>query len=615
MLLDVSIHKDQLVASWTDKNGDKQLSKRKFNTFERYIAASKEWQNCTLTTGKPGQIVNLPLYDNRPSIFETYDLLRTFPNYQEIMDLPCQPRTAAFDIETEIGEGFPTASKAEQRVTAISVVYDDFNVLVMGIYKMDDKELKEFESKVRAFTPETQQAKNIKYLYYANELNMLTDFCKLVAKIPILTGWNCLSFDWVYIASRLLNHYGNQGGEAILRLSSPTGQLRTTSIGKFQKVKTKFPEHSIIMDYMELAERDCVIMPIKESLGLNYIAKNSVGKGKIEYDGNLQQLLETNPGKYMYYNAIDSVLVMMISKRFQQIEIYCATSQITKSPLSKSLSKIVITEGLLYDYYKNHDLKIEYKENENTERAEGDVLVGAYVKEPVPGKHHFCACTDFASLYPSTIITTNISIENFICTLTDENEIEKYKKDPDYFVSVHNNLYKNDKDYAFKTIQQSLKNDRAKTKYLSKKLDATVMTDLAHAQENHLDMLDSNKYADEIQRFLLRELKITVVSPENWLAYDKKELKKIESELQIKISLLTATEQAIKLIMNSMYGGSSHPYFYWYSMTFPNDITGEAKNLILMMEKHLSTFLPENWHKLTELHKELGITLKKEYAD
>ncbi len=65
--------------------------------------------------------------------------------------------------------------------------------------------------------------------------------------------------------------------------------------------------------------------------------------------------------------------------------------------------------------------------------------------------------------------------------------------------------------------------------------------------------------------------------------------------------------------MNSGYGGSSHVAFYWFSIELANDITSEAKNLTLLMEKHIPDWFENNWVNDKKLHKKLGITLKKEY--
>ena len=89
------------------------------------------------------------------------------------------------------------------------------------------------------------------------------------------------------------------------------------------------------------------------------------------------------------------------------------------------------------------------------------------------------------------------------------------------------------------------------------------------------------------------------------------DLKELQRVLRREITFMTSTEQAIKLIMNSMYGGSSHVAFEWFNIRLANDITGEGRNIIHKMEEHIPQFFQENWLKMTDLHKKLGIKIKK----
>lgn len=73
-------------------------------------------------------------------------------------------------------------------------------------------------------------------------------------------------------------------------------------------------------------------------------------------------------------------------------------------------------------------------------------------------------------------------------------------------------------------------------------------------------------------------------------------------------------EQSFKLLMNSCYGGSSHQAFYWYNMAMANDITGEGRNLIHMMEDKTIVAINE-FRDRDDIHKKLGITINKAKYD
>ena len=42
-------------------------------------------------------------------------------------------------------------------------------------------------------------------------------------------------------------------------------------------------------------------------------------------------------------------------------------------------------------------------------------------------------------------------------------------------------------------------------------------------------------------------------------------------------------------------------------MSLANDITGEARNVIKLMEEHIPEYIREEWPYMTDVHKELGI--------
>lgn len=58
----------------------------------------------------------------------------------------------------------------------------------------------------------------------------------------------------------------------------------------------------------------------------------------------------------------------------------------------------------------------------------------------------------------------------------DDEDLERFRKDPKYFVSVNNNVYRNDKTYTFARVQKNLKAERNITKYISKSLDAQLLS-------------------------------------------------------------------------------------------------------------------------------------------
>ena len=63
----------------------------------------------------------------------------------------------------------------------------------------------------------------------------------------------------------------------------------------------ELPDHTLIVDMMDVVGTfDMVVMPIKDSLALDYIASESIGANKIKYDGSLQDLYDNDYPKYVF---------------------------------------------------------------------------------------------------------------------------------------------------------------------------------------------------------------------------------------------------------------------------------------------------------------------------
>ena len=610
MILDYSYNKNKHIfsISYIKENGLKSLLNFNVNRFKSFYYTPsgpyKNWDgaNC-------GE-----RFTEDPSLFDYKTYIKEIdPKYKTLLYGRTNPRLYTFDIECRIGDNgeFPEPSEAKFPISTISIANDKLDVIVLGTRKLeehgDEILTSSFEEYIRSsefFKTLGLEMPKIQYIYFPMEEKMLEYFLKnIVAKVPVLAGWNSIMFDWQYIQNRIKNYFPNIS----LNSCSVDWTMTYKNYTDFRdnKVRLAIPNHTLILDMMDVVGTfDMAVMPIKESLALDYIASESIGMNKIKYDGDLEVLYKTNYSKYVFYNAIDSVLVQMIDKKFKTLQNIYTQSIYCEERIGSCFSKIALAEALFFKYFYEHDIKIVPIDKNNVERGE---LVGAYVKTPIPGKHNFVCCNDFSALYPSTIITCNLSIENFMGHDFSDEELDKFRADPNYFVSVNNNVYKNDKDYAFKIIQLNLKAERAKSKYLAKQLDATVMLDVEHIEKRR--RVSEGQYPDNIVKAIEEIGYDNIKSPTDISKID--DLKEFERKMKSYIVFLISNDLGAKILMNSCYGGSSHPYFAFYNIDLANDITGEARNLIHMMERHIPEMFDKQWVNMTDVHKKLGIKLKK----
>ncbi len=658
MILDIVHRKDEriLEISYIKENGQKDIIKFNANRMKTYKydanGAFKNWNGARCSEA----------WTSNPSKFDIKMFISELePKYRNILLGKTFPKMYAWDIETDTPEDVePDGNQPHFPITTISICNTDLDTIVLGWKPLSEIEQKwvvdEYDKYIDNVsfikTLGLKKKPRIQYMNFDNEEKMLRYFLEvIVANVPVFAGWNCMNYDWTYIVNRIKIYFPFLS----ISMSSKTNHTHTERFNdRFTDLSYNLPmpDHTWIVDMMEVIATDYVVMPEKEALNIDYIAHETMGINKLEYTeyGSLENLLRKDYPRYVLYNGVDSLLVQLIDKYFKTMLTLYMLGQYCEMKLSATTSKIAMTEAVVFRDFNNHNLKVVWEER-NPVRGK---LLGAYVKNPVKGLHRFCCCNDFASLYPSTIVTCNLSFENFIGHFWDEAELAKYSSDknyilfgpnvyknlkpdakqpeigpkigtflnekalkeyrahPDkYFVTVNGSVYDNTKDSSFRRIQGVLKKDRNVSKYLSKDLDAHVMSDLEHLMQGRT--IERREYKDnEIQA--LAEIGFENIKSSDDLVMYKERWDELKTKLSFEIVFHTAKEQSMKILGNSMYGGSSHISFYWYNMDLANDITGEARNLTLMMEKHLSSFWKENWLNMTDWHKKWGIEVDPEKA-
>ena len=610
MILDYAYNKTKRVLSisYIKDNGMKEIRNfnvDRFKTF--YSTPSGKFENWD------GSKCDIKWTD-KPDKFDIKTYIEELsPEYKNKLSGKTSPKLYTWDIEVVSDDEFPTASEAKYPVVTISVCSPDCNVIILGTKNIGNngdeylnEHFGEYISKLDYFKKLGLPTPTIKYIQFNSERDMLQYFLtNIVAKVPVLAGWNSMLFDWQYIQNRLRGYYPDINLACSSANFSMDAKNYTDMVGN--KVKLIIPQHTVMLDMMDIVGSfDYVVMPIKESLSLDYIAYESLGVNKIAYEGSLNDLYYNDYKKYVFYNAIDSVLVQMIDKRFKTLQNIYTQALYCREKIGLAFSKIAVSEALVFNYFYDNGIKVIPERKHDVERGQ---LTGAYVRVPTPGKHNYVCCNDFASLYPSSIISCNLSFENFMGSDFTEEELNNFRNDKNYFVSVLNTVYKNDKDYAFKVIQSTLKANRNTFKYLAKGLEADVMSDLDHIIKGH--EVNTITYKDEYTK-AISELGYNITSTQDLYNIDLKEFK---PKLATLIEFYTSYEQAMKLLGNSMYGGSSHISFFWFNMGLANDITGEARNVIHMMENHIPEYIRTNWPYMKDVHKQLGITVDANKAE
>ena len=485
----------KLVVSYVDKSGEIKLKYYNWDNPMKYISCE---DNDTLKhptfrswDGKSVKQIEV----SHPDRYAIYEFLDDLPESErnEIFEFNL-PKIFFIDIETEIVYGFPEAADvldqhgnvtkegASTQVLSISIVYDD-KIILLGLKELSEDAQQRIKNNSNKYFEKFGADYKFRYIKYDDEFDMLyAFFYKMIPKMPILTGWNFLKYDWLYLVnrSRKISKWTN-GKEYKI---DPAVSSLTKRLNKIWSTDFEVPAHRMIFDYMQLYEICDTSIKVKESSSLDFVASKLVGVEKVKYvnsiyklkedstingysfkEGdicrtekdtyymyvgtdrieftkdkfltyknlfkevnvsNLQKLYEEDFEIYMYYNAVDSVLVQKIHDARNYISIIYAISSLAKirivdvvSQMNNALGSLAITEGVLRNRFREMDNIVLFRDEKGDAES---TIAGGWVKDPVVGMNRWCVIYDFASLYPTTQRQFFIAPETFVGVQDDKDK-------------------------------------------------------------------------------------------------------------------------------------------------------------------------------------------------
>jgi DNA polymerase I len=315
----------------------------------------------------------------------------------KVVDGEFEGRAVAFDLETKVGKKF---SIGAEPILMVSVVANDLNI---------NSKSKNYE---RVMSYDTIKVDGLEML--GSEKKLIEE---TVAELnnkenSFIVTYNGDNFDFAYTRDRAkkfgVDFKVNGFTPKTMRhgLDNATRLQGIQHIDSFQIIKLLARTGAIStvkMDIESVSEK--VFGEYKEKVFPTEITEAWEGKDKKK----MERLVD--------YNLKDSITALRIAKDFLPlfVEISKLTSQTLYETTRNSTSQMV--EDLLLK--EAHSRKMiapnKPKEGEIRERTNNPIK-GAFVKEPLAGLHEEIAVLDFASLYPSIIISHNLSPETLNCT-------------------------------------------------------------------------------------------------------------------------------------------------------------------------------------------------------
>jgi len=304
-------------------------------------------------------------------------------------------KATAFDLETRVGKKF---SIGIEPILMVSIVANDValnstkpnyeRVMSYGTKKVPKLEILDDEKELIEKT--------------ITELNHDNSF---------IVTYNGDNFDFAYTKDRAKKHKL----DFLINGIAP----RTLRKGMDGAVKLNGVQHIDSYQIMRFLQRTGAVNAVK--LDIENVSEKVFGEVKEKVTPiEITQAWESKDTKKLErlvdYNLKDSRVALKIAKEFLPlfVEISKLTSQTlyetTRSTTSQMVEDLLLKEA----HYRKIVAPNKPKENEVSQRTMNPIK-GAFVKEPIAGLHENIAVLDFASLYPSIIISHNISPETLNC--------------------------------------------------------------------------------------------------------------------------------------------------------------------------------------------------------
>ena len=537
-------HKN-IVHIWDDKRGHLQIPFKKYAYMKhssgkyRSIYGDKlkkvyKWDEEDVSYGR--------VFESDVPI-ETRVLVDQYTDSDEVSE---GHRVMMFDIEVEVTDGFPNIAKADNKITSIAI-YDDV-MSQYSVFVLDE------DGKV-----EGGDHNGVIIEPYRSEKELLEGFYRKYLEIrpTILTGWNIDFFDIPYLYNRTMRVHNQQVANCL----SPIGEVYWSPFKNRYKIAGVS-----CLDYLALYKK--FTYTEQSSYRLDAIGQLEVNIGKIEYEGSLNDLFHTDINKFIEYNLVDVKIVKALDDKLKFIDLVKNVSHKGHCQYEDVYHSSRFLEGAILVYLKKLDLVAPNKKSTKLDRT-GDKFAGAYVQDPQVGRHEWIYDLDVTSMYPSIIMSLNISPETKVGKIQSWNAGDFVKNK----IKTHS-LEVNGK------VKERLTTDELRDKITTENLSISTNGVLYKTEKMGLIPSLLNTWFDERVEY-------------------RKLAKKFSDEGDDeKYQYFNRRQHTQKIILNSLYGVLGLPVFRFYDLDNAEATTTTGQDFIKFSKKMANYYY----------NKELGTT-------
>jgi DNA polymerase I len=294
------------------------------------------------------------------------------------------PRVMFLDIETDTDGKVPIPQYAKMPVICLTACVD--NIYTSFIFK----------SNLVEGTRDTMLEDNLHEIVYCKtEEDLFERFLDYFEQQEpdIISGWNCSRFDIPYLVHRMDRlgiYYDNK--------LSPMGSVYIREYMDEVIIKGV-----AIVDLYDLYRRFTENM--EESYKLDFIGKKILGRGKTETGSNVRWLWKHELENLITYNAYDTWLCVEIDKKMKLIDFLDEMRRLCFCQYEDCASTSRMADNFILNLF--HGEKIFPTKIKHTKQE----FEGALVESHAKGIYDNVIVFDLKSLYPSIMVSANLSPE------------------------------------------------------------------------------------------------------------------------------------------------------------------------------------------------------------
>ena len=502
------------------------------------------------------------------------------------------------DIEVFSDKGFPYPNNAIFPITLITV-YDSFlnKTITFGCKDYTGPNLKESW---------------FKYTKCKDEEDLLLKFFKFMNENPpdVWTGWNVYKFDLPYIINRSKAIWGDEAAYKYYSRMSPIN-IVTMWEKTDGTIKCDIAGVSII-DYLPLYKdySRTLLRFNLETYKLDFVAKYELEKGKLDYSGeylNLKELFLNDWNTYVDYNVIDVKRVKQIDEKRRFIRQAQLLSLLTKCPVKLYEAVTSLIEAIFLVYYRRNNLCAPIFKGGPKEHFEA-----AFVKVPIPGLYKWLCDVDIESSYPHQMITLNMGNETYFGTIIkfDIELFDHWDKKDEWMEKTG---YDKEDLLRVKHMELVMSCSRVNLfpPFLLEKETGKLIKMFDEKLQKFQYAFDKGLYCIAPNGSLFNTLKKGAIAEIERYVFNKrketkrkmieaKKMSETDKSYENKADELNAMQTAFKLLINSIFGAISVPYYRGYNLRIAEAITTGGQWSVRSGEKYTNDIM-NNIEKSPEL--------------